>query len=87
MIPASRSFSKDSVPALAKGKMDIVRENTRMFEGLCAVNSLGIGGYHVHTLLMANEKIRSIHYMASQQVRLCIYQSRTIEGLCKALQV
>ncbi|WAQ97215.1 FAS-like protein, partial [Mya arenaria] len=87
MIPANTEFAENNpkISPLRDGRVKIVKENTRMHHGYCAVNSLGMGGYHSHTLLLANEKTRALHYMASHSARLCVYQGVTEEGLHKLL--
>ena len=89
VIPANKNYktANPCIPSLADGNLQVVTENVPLFDGYCAVNSLGLGGYHVHTLLAANVEVRSIHYMASQQMRLCVYQGRTMKGVQQALKV
>ena len=80
MIPANINYSSPNplIRGLQDGRLKVVEESTRYWGGLMAVNSLGLGGYHVHTVLSPHRKPKKLHYLAMDKIRLFIYGGRTI---------
>ena len=87
MIPATTNLLSPSISTMVSGQLEVVTENTRMIDGVAAVNSLGWGGYHVHTILLANDNTRIVPYLASEKQRLCLYASTTDHAVEKMLKV
>ena len=75
MIPANINYSAPNplIKGLQDGRVQVVVENMRYWGGLIAVNNLGLGGYHVHTVLSPHKKPKMIHYMAMNKMRLFVY--------------
>ena len=80
MIPASLNYSKPNplIRGLQDGRLQVVAENSRYLGGLIGVNCLGLGGYHVHTVLSPHKKPKMIHYLAMDKMRLFVYASKFI---------
>lgn len=78
MIPANINYLSPNplIKGLHDGRLQVVAENTRYWGGLMAVNSLGLGGYHTHTVLSPLRKPKSLHFMDMDQMRLFVYGGR-----------
>ena len=75
MIPANINYSTPNplIKGLQDKRIQVASENTRYWGGLAAVNTLGLGGYHVHTVLSPHGKPKVVHYMAMNRMRLFVY--------------
>ena len=85
MLSPSRHFDTKVVPL--PNNMEVVKENMRTLDTYMGVNSLGQGGYHVHTILKPHDKKRLLLYCLCDKMRLCVYSGATERGLQKVFKV
>lgn len=77
VIPPNLHFN---MPNIQNEQIKVVSERTRLNGEYCAVNSFGLGGVNVHTILKSYDKDKKYHF-ANEKKRLCIYSARTKQGL------
>lgn len=93
-IPGNLHFKEPNaeIPALFDGRLKVVDKNTRVIEGLMALNSFGFGGANAHLIIEPNaDKAQNLwsqtNYVKelSKKPRLFQFSSRTQQGLDEIL--
>ena len=93
-IPANLHFKEPNaeIPALLDGRLKVVDKNTKLSEGLIALNSFGFGGANAHLLIEPNaDKTQNLwsqkNYLneLSKKPRLFQFSSRNEKGLNEVL--
>ncbi|XP_053376816.1 fatty acid synthase-like [Mercenaria mercenaria] len=80
-----RSPNED-IAGLAKGKLNVVDHNIKCDIGLVGVNSFGLGGSNVHTILQSNRYDEKCVFEGSEKKKLFLYSSRSEKGLEETLK-
>lgn len=84
LIPPNINFSevRSDIPALAEGRLKVVKDAEKLEGPLVCVNSFGFGGANAHALLRAHGKEKINHGIPEDQLpRLVLWSGRTDEAV------
>lgn len=76
-----------AIPALSDGRLHVVDTRTEWPGGYVGINSFGVGGSNVHTILKSNKSRPSPVHPAAKKPRLFTFSARTHQGIGKAISV
>ncbi|KAL3877602.1 hypothetical protein ACJMK2_035297 [Sinanodonta woodiana] len=89
MVPANLHYKSPdpAMAAIVNGKLHVVTENTRLYGDIYGINTLGLGGIHVHTILKADSKRPKWRHMAASKMSLFVYAAQTPAGVQSAVHL
>ncbi|KAK3609643.1 hypothetical protein CHS0354_028847 [Potamilus streckersoni] len=89
MMPANLHYKipDPAMAAIVNGKLHVVTENTRLYGQIYGINTLGLGGIQVHTILKADSKRPNWRHPAASKMSLFVYASHTPAGVQSAVNL